>query len=93
VELVEIDPFHAEPAQRPFDLAPNRLGAQDALRVRHPIPVVPHQPALREHKGPLASGKLPQQTADHFLGMAQPIHRGRIDPGDAAAQRVPHGGE
>src|SRR5207237_9887786 len=52
---------------------------------------VEDHPALRKHEGTLAGGDLAQRPPDDFLGMAEPVDGGRIDPVDGGCDRVPDG--
>src|SRR3970040_620076 len=50
MHLIEIDALDAAPLERVLELAPNaRLPAYERQRARF----VPHEPALREHVGPV----------------------------------------
>jgi hypothetical protein len=93
MKLIEVDSFDAESAERRFALLSDRVGPEHPLRLLHWVARVPHQPALREHERPFVGRQLPQQTPDQLLGMAETVHRGGIDPGDAQLDRVTHRGE
>ena len=87
VHLIEVDPLHAQTAQRILDLAPDacrRAGAPwRGLRLR----VGPGQAALGEHVGALGRRHLRQRAAHDLFGMAQAVDRRGIDPVDAPVHR------
>jgi len=93
VELVEVDPLDAQPPERVLALAPDALGAQGPLRLRHGVGFVPLQAALGEDIRPLRRGQLTHRPPHHHLGMAQAVDGRGIDPVHAEPDRVMDGGD
>ena len=91
VELVEVDPLHAEPAQARLALAADRLRAQVVpdLALGQPVP---DAAALREEVDVLAGTKRLHSLADNLFRVAEPVNGCRVDPVDASFDRVPDRG-
>ena len=83
VELVQVDPLHAEAPERGLALPPDRGGLQHAPRLGRPVLLVPDQSALGEDEGPLRGGQCRHRLADDHLRMPQPVHGRGIEPVDA----------
>ena len=92
VELVEVDPLDAEPAQAPLALLADRLRSQvvldHAVRAALPAPA-----ALREDEHVLADAVGRERASDDLLGVAEPVHGGGVDPVDAELDGVPDRGD
>src|SRR2546423_1515672 len=89
MELIKIDAFYAEPSQRVFTFAPNRVRREHASDVVLVL-AIPHQPALGEDVGPVAPAATPQESSDDFLGVPVPIDRRGVDPVDTGVDRSTH---
>ena len=70
-----------------------RSGRSDRDRRQAAVVRIPLQPALREHERPIGRRQRPQEPPDHFLRVAQPVHRCGVDPVDAEIDRPPHRGD
>ncbi len=93
VKLVEINALHPEAPQRGLELATQRPRLEHPARLRHGIPLVPHQAPFGEHQRPLARGQGAEQSAHELLGVPEAVHRRGVDPIDPQLQRAPHRGE
>ena len=93
MELEEIEPLDAEPAQRGLRLAPEAVGARDAAEVGIVPLAFPDQAALGEDVRPAACGDVGECAADHLLGVAEAIGGGGVDPVDADVERAADGGD
>src|SRR5579864_909605 len=89
MKLVEIDSFHTQAAQGSLAFAPYGIWLQSSLRLSHGIAFESHA-ALGENQRALRLWNIAQKPSHHFLRMAQPINRGRINPIDAQIDRVAH---
>src|SRR5579862_1489749 len=92
MELVEINSVHTQTAKGGFAFAPYGIWLQSSLRLSHGIAFESHA-ALSESKWTLRLRNIAQKPSDHFLRMAEPINRGRINPVDAQIDRVAHRGD
>ena len=90
-ELVEINALNAQPPQRSVAFPPNRIRLKDSSRRSHRIVRIPDQSALGEDQWALGWRPFKQQAADHFFGMTEPVHCGRIYPIHPELQCVTHG--
>ena len=61
--------------------------------VRRVAAGVPDEAALGEHVRPLAARNVPQRPADDFLGMAEAVDGGGVDPVEAELDRAPNRGD
>ncbi len=87
VDLVEVDPLEAEAAQAVLALLADRRWTQVVLDHAFGTPE-PAAPALREDEHVLASAVRLERAADDLLGVAEPVDSRRVDPVDAALDRV-----
>src|SRR4029453_19319544 len=55
------------------------------------LPAVPGPAALGEHQ--LAAGALAQHLPDDLLGVAEPVHRGRVAPGPTGIEGFGEAGD
>jgi hypothetical protein len=85
VDLVKIDYIHLEAAQAAFHLPPYGFRLQGMADLS---PLVPDALAFCEDEKPARTAL---QCAAYFLGMAQAIHRGGLDPVQAGIQRGVYG--
>src|SRR5215207_9275250 len=90
VELVEVDVVGAEALEALLQLEPDRLRPQvvGGLVV---LAAVPGPAALGEHQ--LPAGALAQHLPDDLLGVPEPVHGGRVDPGHAGVEGLVEGGD
>src|SRR5207245_750621 len=92
VHLVQVDALDGEPAERRLDLAVDAQGIAYAARRRGAVVLVPHETCLGENVGPVVGRDIAQRAGDDLLGVAEAVHRRRIDPVDAALAGVEDGG-
>jgi hypothetical protein len=92
VKLVQVDPLEAQASKAVFALPADRLGSEivldHALAAALPAPA-----ALGEDEDLLADAVRLECAADHLFGVAEPVHRRRVDPVHAFLDRVPDGGD
>src|SRR6185437_15872219 len=93
VHLVQIDALDAEPAERGFDLAAQAQGITDAAWRGGAVALVPDEAGLGEDVWPVLARDVAQRAGDDLLGVTEPIHRGRVDPVDAALDSVSDRGD
>ena len=92
VELVEVDPLDAEPAKRRLALPADGLGSKHLARATPCDRPRPRPwPHLVNTNGRSPAGTPVQRAADDLLGVTEAVHRGGVDPVDAARDRVADG--
>ena len=89
MDLVKIDHVDRKAAKTLLNFAADRAGAQYFLHLTRGIPA---QAALGKNVR-LRTAPLLQSTADHFLGVAQTVHGGCVDPIDPEFERTVNGGD
>jgi len=89
VHLVEIDRIHLQAAETVLAFAANGDGAEFFPNFSF---LVPAQDALRKNVGARAAPFL-QRASDDFLGVAQAVNGGSVDPVDAQLQRAVNRGD
>ena len=89
MDLVKINHVDGKATKTVLDFAADGVGAQYFLHFTLGIHA---QAALRKD---VRSGTAPllQSTADHFLGVAQTVHGGCVDPIDPEFERTVNGGD
>src|SRR3954470_16125217 len=92
MELEEIEALDAQPLQRALSLAPDALGPGDAAEVGVAPFLLPDQPALGEDVGPLTQRHADERLPHDFLGVAEAVGGGGVDPVDAQVERPADGG-
>src|SRR5713101_6745836 len=92
MKLVEINALYTQPAQGRLALSPNRFRLEYTTRLCHGVRLIRNQSTFGENQRTLGGRQLAQQASDNFLGVAQSVDRGRINPIDTQLQCMPHGG-
>ena len=87
VNLIQIDALRLQPPQALLDFLANRWCAQAVEDISR---VIPHETGLREHIGARLARHVCQRSPDHFLGMPEAIHGGRIDPVQTDVDSMPY---
>ena len=80
VDLVEVEPLHAQAAQAPLALRPDGVGAEVADDA--PVRLAP-APTLRGDEDVLADRVAIECAPDDLLGMTESVDRRSVDPVDA----------
>ena len=93
VHLVQVDALDVEPAERRLDFAPPAQGIAYAARRGRAGGVVPHEAGFGEDVRPVVGRDVAQRAGDDLLGVAEPVHRRRVDPVDAPLDGLPDGGD
>src|SRR5207249_7040013 len=88
VELVEVDPLHAEAPQAVLAFLADRRRSQVVADADGAPPPLPAAAALREDVDVLAGPEARERLADDLLGVAEPVDRRGVDPVHAALERV-----
>src|SRR5713101_9642717 len=89
MDLVKIDHVDGKAPKTVLDFAADRVGIQYFL---HLTVGTPPQAALGKDVRSEAAPLL-KSTADHFLGVYQTVHGGRVDPVDAEFERAVNSGD
>src|ERR1022692_3605204 len=88
VDLIEVDRVHSEPSQTGLTLAPDRRALEAVTDLSL---LIPSHAALGEDVRAFAHPC--EGAGNHFLGVAQAIDRGGVDPVDAGIECFVDGGD
>jgi hypothetical protein len=91
VDLEQVEALDLEAAERRLALPADRISCEDVADGC--LALLPDQPALCEDEGALVLGQGRERLADDFLGMAEPVGGGGVDPVDAELHGAMNSGD